>query len=455
VTASAGDYGNPLREVYPFETEGSGQLPHETNQDQLLQNARKLVKKDEVISLGASPAGNLLTMLTSAFPLWVAAAAISAYFFPTRLVWFKGKAITNLLSFAIFAIGLTFKKQDLPATLRIFPAAFFTLALLQYTSMPLFGWGLGHILHLPEEALHGLLLVACSPPPTCTILLSALSHGNAMLSAMLSMTSMASAAVMTPLFTQRFIGVTISMPFRSLFLSQLEVVGLPLLMAVVVRSVVKKRVTHWLAAMSPLVTTVALALICGSVVGQGLRVMVSSGVSPSVRLGVTSVLAHLLTLLSSYTALRVLSPFDASCCRSLALELGVRNTSIGLNLAQQVIADCLCLYVSMYHQFPPHLTSSMLTDCVCMYVSMDHQFLLHLTSSMLTDCMCVYACLYAPSVPARVRAAACMCAGVHCRESCLRCRRQHVAPQPPPPPPLQHTHAQATEDNQTTGYRRP
>eukprot|EP00959_Pyramimonas_sp_CCMP1952_P409632 8584898-Pyramimonas_sp.AAC.1 len=46
-----------------------------------------------------------------------------------------------------------------------------------------------------------------------------------MLAAMLSLTSMGTAAVLTPVFTQHFLGSTVSMPFGPLFLSQLQVLS--------------------------------------------------------------------------------------------------------------------------------------------------------------------------------------------------------------------------------------
>ena len=47
-----------------------------------------------------------------------------------------------------------------------------------------------------------------------------------------------------------------------------QVVGLPLLLAALVKWGVKKKVKSVAANFSPLVTTIALALICGSVIGQ-------------------------------------------------------------------------------------------------------------------------------------------------------------------------------------------
>jgi len=87
-------------------------------------------------------------MFTRFFPLWVSLCAFLALLKPELFTWFAGPWITYGLGGIMLGMGLTLKWSDFTQVLKTPSWVVFGM-LLQFTVMPLLGWGLGILFELP------------------------------------------------------------------------------------------------------------------------------------------------------------------------------------------------------------------------------------------------------------------------------------------------------------------
>ena len=89
--------------------------------------------------------------------------------------------------------------------------------ILQFTIMPLLGWGLSIIYNLPPFFSLGLILVASCPGGTASNVIVYLSNSNLALSVSMTAVSTVSAIIMTPLLISNLSGSEIDVDAIGLF----------------------------------------------------------------------------------------------------------------------------------------------------------------------------------------------------------------------------------------------
>ena len=242
------------------------------------------------------PVLRILSVLTSAFPLWVLAAGILAVIRPTLFTWFSGPLITIGLGVIMLSMGMTLGFEDFRRVGRergrVLPGV-----LLQYTVMPTLGWSLGYLFDLPTPFAVGLILVSCCPGGTASNVISYLAKADVALSVTMTMLSTLVAALMTPTLTELLAGSRVDVPAGGLLLSTVQVVILP----VVGGALIKWRFPRAIEAVlpvAPLVAVVAITLIVASIIGAGREQILEAG--PRLVLAVFSL--HVFGFLVGYAA---------------------------------------------------------------------------------------------------------------------------------------------------------
>ena len=107
----------------------------------------------------------LLAFLTNAFPSWALLASVAALRWPWLFTWFTGPLITIGLGVIMLGMGVTLTPDDFRRVAKR-RRGVATGAVLQYTIMPLTGWGIAWLLDLPTPFAVGLILVASCPGGT-------------------------------------------------------------------------------------------------------------------------------------------------------------------------------------------------------------------------------------------------------------------------------------------------
>ena len=280
------------------------------------------------------PVLRILSVLTSAFPLWVLAASILALIRPALFTWFSGPLITIGLGVIMLSMGTTLGFEDFRRIARernrVLPGV-----LLQYTVMPALGWSLGYLFDLPTPFAVGLVLVSCCPGGTASNVISYLAKADVALSVTMTALSTFLAALMTPTLTELLAGSRIDVPASGLLLSTVQVVILPVAAGALLKWRFPRAIERVLPV-APLVAVIAITLIVASIIGAGRNDILDAG--PRLVLAVFSL--HFFGFLVGYVAGKGLLGREIAA-RTVSIEVGMQNSGLGVVLARQNFANPL------------------------------------------------------------------------------------------------------------------
>ena len=276
----------------------------------------------------------MIAALVNGFPLWALLASLLALYEPTLFTWFTGPLITIGLGVIMLGMGLTLEFEDF-RRVSTRPRVVVLGLVLQYTVMPLLGWGIGLAFGLPAPFAVGLILVACCPGGTASNVVTYLARADVPLSVTMTACSTLAAAAMTPSLTALLAGSRVDVPAGGLFLSTVQVVILPVLAGVFVRRYAP-RVSAAVTPVAPLVAVAMIVLIVASIIGAGRDDILASGAS----LVAAVFTLHAGGFLVGYTADRLVAQ-DELCAQTVSIEVGMQNSGLGVVLARQNFASPL------------------------------------------------------------------------------------------------------------------
>ncbi len=265
---------------------------------------------------------------TNAFPVWVIGAGILAMIFPPALTWFKGSFITYGLGVVMLGMGLTLSAQDFKSIL-IYPKWILLGVVLQYTIMPFAGLALATIFELPKMMAVGMILVASCPGGTASNVVAFIAKANVALSISMTAISTLLAIFMTPLLTDYLIGSRLDVDAWKLFIGTVKVVLVPILLGVGLNTFFHKT-TEKILPIAPPIAVIIVALIVGSIIGQGKAEILASGPNLFIAIG----LLHLIGFVFGYAMSKVLLK-DEQVARTISIEVGMQNSGLAVVLAKQ------------------------------------------------------------------------------------------------------------------------
>jgi len=265
--------------------------------------------------------------LTQLFPLCAIGLSAVAYVFPGPFAAARG-AITPLLGVVMLGMGLTLTGASFRLVLRR-PAVVGAGVAMQFGLMPLIAWLCAKLLGLPTELTVGLVLVGACPGGTASNVITYLARGDVALSITLTSVSTVLSVLATPLLGWLYLGRLVEVPVANMLLSILYVVLLPVAVGTVINTYWGNRLGRLRAAF-PLLSVTAIVVIIAIIIG------VTAGKLPEIGLAVliAVVLHNGLGLTSGYWLGRALR-FTPTECRTLAVEVGMQNSGLGVALASQ------------------------------------------------------------------------------------------------------------------------
>ena len=278
---------------------------------------------------------DLVTAFVRLFPLWVTLGGVVALLYPPAFVWFLDYGlITPGLQIIMLGMGLTLEFTDFS---RVFhaPAPILWGVLLQYTVMPLLGWGVGIVFQLPPPFAVGLVLVCCCPGGTASNVIAYLAKADVALSVSMTAFSTMLAAACTPLLTSWIVGSRVDVDGWGLFVSTAQVVLLPVALGLFMRRYLPK-LTERLLPIAPAAAVLMIVLIVAAILGARKGAVLDSGLQ---LLGAV-LTAHTLGFLLGYL-LGGLSGGFGRIARTISIEVGMQNSGLGAVLAQAHFANPL------------------------------------------------------------------------------------------------------------------
>jgi BASS family bile acid:Na+ symporter len=274
-------------------------------------------------------------LLTRRFPYLAVLASAVAVYYPQYFVPLK-PAIVPLLGVVMFGMGMTLTLESFKAVVRQ-PALVGLGVGLQFLLMPFVAWVVALAFRLPPQLAAGLVLVGACPGGTASNVICYLARGNVALSITLTAVSTLAAVFMTPVLTWLYVGQSVPVPVAEMLVSILKIVIVPVTLGVVVNTWLGSRLTR-LRHLFPAISVLAIVLIIAIIVAIN-RPQLASLVLPVV----FSVMLHNLAgLAGGYWLPRWLG-HDETTCRTLAIEVGMQNSGLGVALAMKYFSAAAAL----------------------------------------------------------------------------------------------------------------
>jgi BASS family bile acid:Na+ symporter len=260
------------------------------------------------------------------YPLWLLALACVAYLRPSTMLWFDSRLTLWALGLSMLGMGLTLSAEDFQAVVKMRRAVALGFG-AQYSIMPLSGWLVSRLLHLPNEVTVGLILVASCPGGMASNMISYLAGAHVALSVVLTLCSTLLSFAMTPLWCQWLVGERVPVDAWGLSLSALQMVVGPVLLGGLIRWRLPA-LANRLAACGPSIAVVAFILVSGGIVAR------SAASLPGQLwiLGISTTLLHLMGFGLGYGICR-LSGQSEVVARTVSIEVGMQNAGMAAGLA--------------------------------------------------------------------------------------------------------------------------
>ncbi|MCK0154123.1 bile acid:sodium symporter family protein [Alcanivorax sp. S6407] len=267
----------------------------------------------------------MIHRLTQLFPLWALLFSLLAWWQPQWLTGGK-PAIVPLLMLIMFGMGLSLSWEDFRQALKR-PGIIGLGVLMQYALMPLIAFVIGHLLQLPAEVLAGLVLVGACPGGTASNVIAYLARANVALSVAITFASTLVAVIATPLLTWLYLGERIPVPVSGMLMSLVQIVVVPVVAGCALNTLLQRRLAP-MRELFPLISVAAIVLVIGIIVALN-----ASRIGEAGLLVIIAVVLHNgLGLLSGYGIARLLR-LDKITARTLAIEVGMQNSGLGVALA--------------------------------------------------------------------------------------------------------------------------
>ncbi len=269
-----------------------------------------------------------LHICTNLFPLWVLLGGALALVEPRLFTWFGKDHIVWGLAVIMLGMGITLSVDDFKKVLGM-PRAIAVGFAAQFTIMPFLAWAIARGMRLETSLAVGLLLVGCCPSGTASNVVNYLARANVPLSVLMTMCTTFAAVVLTPLLTKLLAGTYVAVDAWGLFFDTVKVILAPLVIGLALHHTTP-RLVRAVLPVAPLVSVIAIALICSSIIAQN---------AESVRRSGAQLLAAVFLLHAGGFALghffaRAFG-YDEIVRRTVSVEVGMQNSGLAVVLAQR------------------------------------------------------------------------------------------------------------------------
>ena len=269
------------------------------------------------------------------FPLLAIVAAVIGFLLP-QVFTPLSDYIVPLLTLIMFAMGMTLTFSNFKNVLQE-PLKIALGTSLQFILMPLTAFLISHLFSMERELMVGMILVGCCPGGTASNVVCYLAKGDLALSISLTMVSTFLSVIATPFLTWLYLGQAIEVPILSMMLSILQMVIFPVFAGLILNTYFSDSLVKLLPAL-PAISVVAIVLIIGIVVALNSDnlVMISGFVLIAV------ILHNLFGICTAYAISKRFN-YDDKTCRTIAIEVGMQNSGLGVALATQFYSSLAAL----------------------------------------------------------------------------------------------------------------
>lgn len=235
--------------------------------------------------------------------------------------------LSYLLALVMLFMGITLKKEELVQAIKNWRFAVLGTA-LQFLLMPSIAYFVSWLFDFPLEYRLGMVLVGSCPGGTSSNVITYLFRGNVSLSVLMTFMSTVLSVVFTPFLMELYLGKQMDLPVAKMIQDIFVLVLLPLVLGFLIQKFNSPKGNELVEKSSSIVAFVVIALIIGAVLAAN---KTSLG-SVSYLLIVAVALHNGLGLLLGYLGARLFTK-DKTIARTIAIEVGMQNSGLGVVLA--------------------------------------------------------------------------------------------------------------------------
>lgn len=292
----------------------------------------------------------LLKLWTDWFVLWVAVASLLAYFFPGVFTPLQPYIVPGL-GVIMFGMGMTLVPQDFARVGQMLGAVGCGVG-GQFLIMPLLAFGFGQVFGLEPEVAMGFIILGSCPGGTASNVIAYLARADVALSVTMTACSTLLAIVLTPLLVRVLGGQYLPVDALAMFLSVVRIVLIPVAAGLGVRYFMRDRVQRALEVF-PAISVLVIVLIIATIIALS-RDMLADVIGV---IGVLVVAHNLFGMTLGY-GFGWLFRLPAAARRTIAIEVGMQNSGLGVALATAHFASPLVALPSSLFSVVHNLTGS-------------------------------------------------------------------------------------------------
>ena len=259
----------------------------------------------------------ILALFTTGLSLWANELLSSAQ-----------PAIVPCLSIIMFMMGLTLKKSDIFRILNE-PGPVVVGVALQFLLMPVIALELSTLLHLSPQITAGMILVGSCAGGTASNVMCYIARGDVALSICMTLTSTTLGVFITPALIGFYLSDTIEVDTVSMLLSMIQLVLIPVIAGALVSNWIGGKQEIIEKLVSPL-SMLLILIIIGIVVALNAEMLTQVGL-----LVITAVILHNILGIGIGFAVSRLFGFNLRQSQTIAIEVGMQNSGLGVALALQ------------------------------------------------------------------------------------------------------------------------
>jgi len=276
-----------------------------------------------------------MTRFNQLFPVWALCLSCIAFVASDFLSSFE-EAIVPLLTLVMFMMGLTLTQKDFKRISKE-PKAVFIGVLLQFLLMPVLALTLAGMLQLSNQLTAGMVLVGSCAGGTASNVMTFLAKGDVALSISMTMASTLIGVFATPFLCAFYLSETVSVDTPGMLLSIMQMVFLPVFAGVIVNHLLQTQVVKF-ERFLPSLSILLILCIIAIVVALNSERLVDIGLLTLVAV----ILHNSLGLASGFFVSRLFG-FDLKQSHTIAIEVGMQNSGLGVALALQYFSPTAAL----------------------------------------------------------------------------------------------------------------
>lgn len=269
--------------------------------------------------------GNLAQWIERHFLTLAVGFSALALLHPPLFAWIRPH-ISLGLGIIMFGMGLTLEFSDFVRVGRQWRTAGLGVA-LQYVLMPAIAWAVCLALNLPTEAALGVILVGCCPSGTASNVVAYFARADVPLSVVMTLASTLLAPLVTPALVELLAGARVEVDFWAMVRSVFWIVLFPLLDGLVLRRLLRKRLSG-VIGIFPSISVLTISAVIACVVALNQKTILQF--PALVMLAV--VLHNGLGFLCGYWGAKAMGG-TRQAARTISIEVGIQNSGLAVALA--------------------------------------------------------------------------------------------------------------------------